>query len=494
MSWVAAGLLVLAFLRILFLFLVPFDLSGDEAYYWEWGQHLDLGYFSKPPGIGWLMGFADWLGLHSAPAIRSVAVVLGTLTAWFLFRLGERMYGLEAGLLGLLMFLMTPANGALNAILTIDAPLMTCWSAALYCFWRFRERKCESVAWALGLMVALIGGLLAKQMMLVFYPLAIASLALQSNERALLKRPLLWLSFAGSLSALAPMLIWNRSHGWATVEHTMHHFEGAFSVQMTLGRLVEFVLAQAAVTTPLLWALLVFALWRAGSSWGGLGQRERFLLLFSAPGLITIAAMTVRQRINANWPAVFYASAVVLLAGWMGQSWDAPSRRFPRLFRAALGLAATLTAASYLACGLLALGWLPAKHIDLVSRVKGWSDLSREVQETRQSLGANAGIVITQSHRFVTSELAFYLPDRPRVYRYPQSSGIESQHDFWPGPPTQNSVNALIVVEGSRNDLAPQLAQKFEQMTFLKEYSQGPSGPRYAFFQGRNLRDWPKKL
>ncbi|MEM1101472.1 MAG: hypothetical protein AAGH73_08070, partial [Pseudomonadota bacterium] len=30
------------------------DLFTDEAQYWAWGKHLDLGYFSKPPLIGWL--------------------------------------------------------------------------------------------------------------------------------------------------------------------------------------------------------------------------------------------------------------------------------------------------------------------------------------------------------------------------------------------------------------------------------------------------------
>ena len=45
-------------IRFLVLLTAPIDLSGDEAYYWEWGRHLDWGYFSKPPLIGWLMGLA----------------------------------------------------------------------------------------------------------------------------------------------------------------------------------------------------------------------------------------------------------------------------------------------------------------------------------------------------------------------------------------------------------------------------------------------------
>ncbi|MCW5559716.1 MAG: hypothetical protein KIT22_18015, partial [Verrucomicrobiae bacterium] len=58
----AMFLMVLAAVRLLAVWMLPLDLAGDEAYYWEWGRHLDWGYFSKPPGIGWLMALAGWLG------------------------------------------------------------------------------------------------------------------------------------------------------------------------------------------------------------------------------------------------------------------------------------------------------------------------------------------------------------------------------------------------------------------------------------------------
>ena len=43
-------------LRVVYLFIFPLGLVGDESYYWEWGRNLDWGYYSKPPLIGWLMG------------------------------------------------------------------------------------------------------------------------------------------------------------------------------------------------------------------------------------------------------------------------------------------------------------------------------------------------------------------------------------------------------------------------------------------------------
>ena len=45
------------------------DVFVDEAQYWLWGQRLDLGYYSKPPLIGWL--------LRAVSEIRGRCAVLG---------------------------------------------------------------------------------------------------------------------------------------------------------------------------------------------------------------------------------------------------------------------------------------------------------------------------------------------------------------------------------------------------------------------------------
>ena len=46
------------------------------------------------------------------------------------------------------------------------------------------------------------------------------------------------------------------------------------------------------------------------------------LWLFAGPALLLILLMGLRQRINPNWPAVFYGSAIVLLTGWAAGKWS----------------------------------------------------------------------------------------------------------------------------------------------------------------------------
>ena len=65
--WLLAGVLIV---RVLYAAVFPLDLAPDESYYWDWGRRPDIGYYSKPPMIGWLMGVAGWLGRDSLFALK----------------------------------------------------------------------------------------------------------------------------------------------------------------------------------------------------------------------------------------------------------------------------------------------------------------------------------------------------------------------------------------------------------------------------------------
>src|SRR3954471_20313095 len=68
-EWTAVALILAAFAaRLVYLvWLNPYELLGDEAYYWEWSRHLDLCYYEKGPGLAYLIaasvrlfGDAEW--------------------------------------------------------------------------------------------------------------------------------------------------------------------------------------------------------------------------------------------------------------------------------------------------------------------------------------------------------------------------------------------------------------------------------------------------
>ena len=123
---------IVLLLRLLYAALFAINPIGDEAYYWDWGRQPDYGYYSKPPFIAWLYAFVDWVGQGSLFAIRATAAVLGTLSILILFKLTESLFDARTGWLAVLLSLAAPANAALSFFLTIDAPLLICWSIALW--------------------------------------------------------------------------------------------------------------------------------------------------------------------------------------------------------------------------------------------------------------------------------------------------------------------------------------------------------------------------
>ena len=73
-------------MRVVALWFNETALFVDEAQYWFWGQNLDLGYFSKPPLIGWVLRAVTDLARSSSPFwVRLPGPALHGITAFLLF-------------------------------------------------------------------------------------------------------------------------------------------------------------------------------------------------------------------------------------------------------------------------------------------------------------------------------------------------------------------------------------------------------------------------
>ena len=136
--------------RIAYAWFVPLDLVHDEAYYWDWSRQLDWGYYSKPPMVAWLIAAATSIGGSSAFTVRLPAVFLGTFSLVWIYLLATTLYGRRAGFWGVCLAAATPGNVALSLLMTIDAPFLFCWSAALYFFWRLIQADCQRTGWLAG--------------------------------------------------------------------------------------------------------------------------------------------------------------------------------------------------------------------------------------------------------------------------------------------------------------------------------------------------------
>jgi hypothetical protein len=105
-------------------------------------------------------------------------------------------------------------------------------------------------------------------------------------------------------------------------------------------------------------------------------------------------------------------------------------------------------------------------------------------------------MVVALSHRYLASELAFYLPDQPVVYHRPigPAGGVQSQYDLWPGPESRIGDDALIVQSARHAPLAPEVRACFESVSKVDQLHVPRAHGEYQsldLYLGRNLLHWP---
>lgn len=489
--------------RLLYAAIFPVNPVGDEAYYWDWGRQLDYGYYSKPPLIAWLYAFVDWIGGGSLYAIRATAGVIGCLSLLVLFRLTTDQFGAKTGWYSIVIGIAIPANSVLGYLLTIDAPLTLCWSIALWMLWRYLSgtKPGQSLFF---LFLALGIGHLSKQMMMVFPVLTVVLLAVQSDTRSYLKRPALWATLLLSYLSLLPPLIWNAQNDWITFKHTSHHFEsvsgGGNLILERLEDFAEFLGSQLGVLSPVFGVVLYIICIGRLKTIRRASLAVRFALVFGGIPLVGMLFMAMRQGLQPNWPAVFYLSCMPLVAAFFSGAVEfakpsAATRE--RLLKNGLIIGFALSAFFYFGSPVMKLAGIPGHKADPNRRLMGYDKLAEGFEEVRRKqTDADELFIVALGHRDTTSQLAFALPDQPRVYRWSSHSGIESQYEIWNNPFEDGfeGKDGFILVSGN-NKLPGPLSDVFESYKKVGEFEAVFGYDRtkfYTVYRGKTLHGWPE--
>jgi 4-amino-4-deoxy-L-arabinose transferase-like glycosyltransferase len=488
--WLLAAVFI-ARIGVMLVFVSGADLAGDEAYYWDWGRRPDWCYYSKPPMIGWMMGVIGWLTVNAEWGIRFAALLLGTVTLVIIHSIALRLFDARTAFLTAVLVLLTIANAGLNLLLTIDAPLLLCWTLGLLLFWCAAEKPKDNLTWlALALVIGF--GTLSKQMMLAFPALMLVFAVVSPADRALLRNPRMWLAILCGMAFIIPVLRWNQQHAWITLEHTKHHFDAAkLDFWDWLARTLENVGLQALIYTPVTFAALVAAMITAVKLRKQLTRPALFVMLASAPALACFALLALRQRINPNWPATFFVPAFILAAAWLRGV--APFKAHPGWERWSLRVGGALVLIAHLA--LVIIFSTDLKGIDKLASIRGWNEAGIEAQEFLDLLPNKENtFVMALGHRYHAAEMAFYMPSHPRVYRWEPSGAVQSQYEIWPGPEERIGFDALILDPGPAETLLQNavFTTAFEKLEYRGNIRVplGQEAREFSVYLGRNLKSW----
>ena len=413
------GILLVTLWRVALLPFDSADLFVDDAQYWLWGQTLDWGYYSKPPLIAWILRLSTSIGSDAPFWIRLPLPLIHGLTALVVALIARRLLGPRAGGVAGLAFVSLPAVAVGSLLVSTDTPLLLCFALAMLAQVHLADRR--SVGWALVLGAAVGTGLLAKYAM-VYFPL-VAVLAAATLPRARIAWRDAAVAAAVALAIVAPNLIWNAAHQFATLQHTADNADWQDS-RFDLGDLVAFLAGQFAVAGPVFFAAYL----------GGLARLDtpvrRYLAVMSVPILAIVSVQALISGANANWAATAHVAALVLAVAVLVVR--------PRLL--ALGLALNLAVTAALPVAAVFADRLRIGSGNLLfARYVGEAALSRRAAEIATENGLDT---LVSGNRAMLADFFYTLRDSGLALYAEPVEGFPPHHyaQAYPLPPGPGDV------------------------------------------------------
>jgi undecaprenyl-diphosphatase len=460
-SWSLCGLLlVVTTARLWYLQQGYLELSPDEAHYWEWSRRLDWSYYSKGPLVAYLIALSTAVGGSTEIFVRLPAVLLSAGTTVCVFGLLKALFDdARLALATAICLQVIPLFAAGALLMTIDPPLVFFWSLMLWLVYR-AVSGAHPICWYAG-GIALAGGLLSKYAMGYLVLSLWLFLATSPRHRGWLRRKEPYLMLALGLMGFSPVIWWNLRHDAVSLKHVMGQVEVQQAAPLSLATFGEFLGSQAVVLSPLLFVGMLIAM--GMSLRQGLQQRDdRWLWLFWgwAPTFTLMLLLSLRQKVQANWAAPAYITALMATTAYVASQWGAVRRGLLRALHTmaagmAILLALGMTVALHDPAMFIRLGF-PASA-DPLARLKGWRALAGAVETLAAQMPA--GTFLLSDRYQISSELAFYAPGQPQTYNVNLGRRM-NQYDLWDGLPALAGHDA-IYVQAANAELPQALRQAF---------------------------------
>jgi 4-amino-4-deoxy-L-arabinose transferase-like glycosyltransferase len=420
--------------RWLYLASGTIELSQDEAYQWIWSKHPALSYYSKPPAIAFIQLAGTSIFGDTEFGVRFFSPLFAAITSLLLLRFLAREIGARPSFCLLLAATVTPLLGVGTILMTIDPPLVLCWTWALVAGWRAAQPDGKTRDWlVVGLAMGL--GFLCKYT--AFYQIICFGIffALWPAARFHLRKPGPWLALLIFLTCTLPVVIWNSQHGWITAHHVAGNAGMQTRWQPTLRYFWDFIFSELALLNPI---FFIGAIWAMIGFWKFRRERPLWLYLFcmGAPVFLGHLLWSFHSRILPNW----IAPAILPMFCLMAAYWHERRRFAKPFFAAGMALGIFVIAIMYQSNLIARIAGRPLPgEEDPSRRVRAWQAAAALDETEREKLAAEGQpAFIIASHYGIAGLDSFYNPQaraalksEPLVYCV-DSDEPASQFYFWP--------------------------------------------------------------
>ncbi|WP_243713382.1 glycosyltransferase family 39 protein [Luteimonas terrae] len=286
----------------------------DEAFYWLEGQHPAFAYSDLPGLTAWLIRIGTELFGDGLLAVRLPFIAISALVPWLVVRLTAREFDTQAAWLSGCAALLLPLLGSLGVMALPDAMLALATILCLDAGVRLLRNVTHGAALLLALGLSL--GALSHYRFIAVIGVGIVALLMIGKGRDALRDPRVWIAIATGAAAWIPLLVWNVDNAEAGLRFQMvdrHpwalHADGW-----------QFLVIQAAMVTPLLFAALLLAAWRFRRA---SDDAARFLALSGGLlvlGFFVLGFVADTERASFHWPLPGWLALLPLL-GFVLLSW-----------------------------------------------------------------------------------------------------------------------------------------------------------------------------
>ncbi|KIQ97967.1 4-amino-4-deoxy-L-arabinose transferase and related glycosyltransferases of PMT family [Lysobacter sp. A03] len=394
--------LFIAVMAVKLLVAARLPLFVDETFYWLEGQHLAPAYSDLPGLTAWLARLGVSLGGNTELGLRLPFLMIAAAVPWLVVRITAREYGPVHGWQAGSFALLLPLAGTLGLLALPDAAMALATVLCIDAGARLLRQVSAGASLELALGLAI--GALSHYRFIAVIGVGLLALLLLRDGRKALRDPRVWTAIAIGAAAWAPLVAWNLGNADAGLRFQLvdrhpwaFHWDG-----------ILFIVIQALMVTPLLFAALLAAGWRGYR--GALPASRYFALLGSllVLGFFSLGFFADTERVSFHWPLPGYLALLPLL--------PAVLTTWPRWLRGltwlTAGLGLVVVMGYYVAVSVPDLRARAAAEKWYPSNFAGWDELADAVRLERGQMGPDTRLVAGSFK--IGAELGFALGD-PRV-------------------------------------------------------------------------------
>ncbi len=411
--WCIAVLVYLTLLKLFYLG-AP-ELIFEEAYYWNYAQHLDIGYLDHPLMVAWIIKAFTFVLGDNEFAVRIGAFLCWFITARYVFKLTRETLNEASGYWSLVLLAAIPAYFSFGWFTSPDAPLTACWAAAIYYFYQVIVKGNEK-AW-LGVGIALGLGMISKYTIALLGGAMVLFLLIDKDSRKWFMRREPYLALLIACVLFSPVIIWNMQHAWASFAFQSEGRVSSgnhFSLPRFISNVLIFItpIGVMSFVAVLKYKKIILARLQTNLDAATTPTRSYFLLAWLTLFPIAVfASLSVFRASKLNWTGPCWLGLIPFLALLISQKVDANS---PKLlaWSARVWPATVVVLMLIYGAGLhyLSLG-LPLTKYPQNTHLMGYAGFGAEVETLVIQLEKERHeqiLVVAMDRNKIASGLAFY--------------------------------------------------------------------------------------